>query len=126
MYNRALTEAEIKYLANNPVVDVVRPPAVSGEPDVLRPAVRKAATVDVKVNADSYPSGTELSYAWCVLSGDASQLVFADVASRSTTVTAKKAGTYAIQLAVYGGTRTVYSAPITLDIQRAGMTISLK
>ena len=126
MYNRALTESEIKYLANNPVVDIRRPPAVSGEPDGLYPRVRRPTAIEVKVNTDTYPASTPLTYAWCVLSGDASQLVFADPTMRATTVTARKSGRYVIQLAVTDGTRTVYSTPITLDIQQAGMTISLK
>ena len=126
MYNRALTEAEIKYLANNPVVDVRRPPAVSGEPDKLSPAVRKVQSIEVQVNTESYPESVPLTYAWCVLSGDSSKLVFADATARATTVTARTAGRYVIQLAVTGGTRTVYSTPITLDIQQAGTFISLK
>ncbi len=126
MYNRALTEAEIKYLANNPVVGIRRPPAVSGEPDMLMPTVRKAKTVEVKVNSDSYPASATLTYAWCVLSGDASKLVFADPTARATTVTAMKPGAYVVQLAVSDGARTVYSAPIPLDVQQAGITISFK
>lgn len=126
MYNRALTEAEIKYLADNPVVTATRPPAVSGEPDVLNPVARKQTAVEVKVNTDVYPAATPLSYAWCILSGDASKLVFADPTARATTVTAMKPGVYVVQLAVSDGARTVYSAPIPLDVQQAGITISFK
>ena len=99
---------------------------MSGEPDGLYPRVRRPTAIEVKVNTDTYPASTPLTYAWCVLSGDASQLVVADPTMRATTVTARKSGRYVIQLAVTDGTRTVYSTPITLDIQQAGMTISLK
>lgn len=126
MYNRALTEAEIRYLADNPVVGAAITPVVSGEPDGLRSVSRKALTVDVKVCAPPMFAGEELSYAWRVLSGDPSKVSFSNPASRSTDVKIKSAGTYMLQLAVSCGGRTAYSEPIAVQVQSPGLVVHVK
>lgn len=126
VYDRVLTEAEIRYLAANPVVNLTRPPAVGGEPAEVRVAKRQACEIAVQVNADSYPAGTALTYTWCVVSGDASGLAFADPTARETTIRGLKAGSYVLQLAVSDGSRTVYSAPIPVEIEKTGLMIYLR
>jgi len=126
MYNRALTEAEIKYLAASPVTEITRAPAVGGEPAQLSSTARVTKEISVQVNADTYPPGAVLTYTWCVLSGDTSKIVFGDVTARTTTLTALETGTYVIQLAVSDGERTVYSAPIPLDVHASGTVIYLR
>lgn len=126
MYNRALTEPEIRYLADNPVVGAALTPVVSGEPDGLRSTSRKALTVDVKVCAPPMLAGEELSYEWRVLSGDPSKVSFTDSMSRSTDVKIKSAGMYMLQLAVSCGGRTAYSEPIAIQVQSPGLVVHVK
>ena len=59
-------------------------------------------------------------------SGDADKLAFADRTARSTTVMAKKKGSYVIQLKVFDGERTSYSDPIALDVEGSGMIFLLR
>lgn len=127
MYNRALTESEIKWLANNPVINALHPPVVGGEPERFCAVSRKVSrTIDVKVALDAYPQPEDISYAWLVISGDASQVTFTNPTERETEVSVRHAGTYKVQLAVTANGRTVYSEPIALDVKPQGLVVKLR
>jgi hypothetical protein len=126
LYNRKLSEAEIKYLASHPVVDLPRYPAVSGESDSYEVTSRKTVSVEVKANTDVSFAERELTYAWSVLSGDPSHLVFSSPAARITDVKVRKAGLYVLQLAVSDGDRTTYSNPIRLTVRHSGTVVRLR
>lgn len=127
MYNRALSEAEIRYLANNPVVKALHPPAIGGEPASFPAVSRKESkAIDVKVALDAYPEPTDVTYSWRVISGDASNVAFSSPTERETEVFVRHAGTYAVQLAVTANGRTVYSEPIPLEVSPQGLVVKLR
>ena len=76
--------------------------------------------------ADKLPAGGTLSYAWSVISGDASLVTFGDATQAETTFTARKKGTYVLQLAVSDGERTVYSKPLVVEVPSPGLVIMVK
>jgi len=124
LYNRKLSEAEIRFLAANPVVDVNYAPAV----DVaIAPTVKgKPAATSVLTADDGMPTGAALKGRWVVIAGDASKLKFADQTAEATTVTASKAGTYTFAYAVTDGEKTTYSDPKVLEVHRAGLVFTMK
>lgn len=127
MYNRALAESEIRYLANNPVVKVRHPPAIGGEPESFPAVSRKASkTIDVKVALDAYPPPTEVAYSWRVISGDALNVAFSSPTERETEVSVCHAGRYVVQLAVTANGRTVFSEPIPLEVSPQGLVVKLR
>ena len=127
MWKRKLTEGEIRYLAANPVIAPNRAPAVdSFEKDTVRVAAKKQKPVATAVFDDGEPTGSTLTYAWSVLSGDASAATFGDATARETTFTARRVGTYLLQLAVSDGERTSYSAPLTVEVVAAGIVVVIK
>ena len=123
MYNRKLTEAEIKYLAANPVVDVNMPP-VAGAYAKSATAISRRALEIVGMKANGDLTGAELSGSWEVLEGEG--VIFGKNDLGEDTFTAKKAGVYSIVYVVSDGVNTTYSEPIEIVVERAGMSLILK
>ena len=126
VWNRKLTDSEIRYLATHPVMGNHRAPSVDGVPMEIKSVAKASLAVSVTAHGDGLAYDNSLTYEWLVLSGDAEKLVFADKTARSTTVTAKKKGSYVIQLKVFDGERTTYSDPIALDVGALGMALILR
>jgi len=126
IWTRKLSEGEIRYLAANPVIDPNRAPTID-VPDVPPRMVEKRVTaVAAAVFDDALPTGSVLTYAWSVLSDNASDAVFGDASARETTFTAYAAGTYKLQLVVSDGERTTYSRICTVDVSTAGTLIRIR
>ena len=126
IWTRKLSEGEIRYLAANPVIDPNRAPAID-VPDLPARTVEKRVTLFKAVAFDdALPSGGALTYAWSVLSDNASDAVFGDASARETTFTARVAGAYIVQLAVSDGERTSCSQPCYVEVTVAGTIIRLR
>ena len=124
IYNRKLTAREVKKLAMNPDAAANRAPAIDAfSPATVRTAQKKAKPVATAVFDDGEPAGDMLTYAWSVLSGDASAATFGDATARETTFTATAVGTYVLQLAVSDGERTMCSDPIAVEVLTAGTVL---
>lgn len=116
IWQRKLTEGEIRYLAANPVVAQNRAPAVDAfAKNAVHAEPRTPMAVATAVFDDGEPAGEGLTYRWSVVSGDASKVEFGDATARETTFTASKTGVYVLQLAVSDGERTSYSEPLTVE-----------
>lgn len=127
IWTRKLTPEEIRFLAANPIVDANRGPSVDAPTaESASPAPKTPTTVAVAAFADKLPVGGTLSYAWSVISGDASFATFGDATQAETTFTARKKGTYVLQLAVSDGERTVCSKPLVLEVPSPGLVIMVK
>jgi hypothetical protein len=128
MYDRLLSEAEIKYLASHPVLAAQRGPSVDvlAETDTLRVSRLTPRTFSPVAAGEVLPQDTELTYLWSCVSGDASSVTFTDATVRATTVTFERVGTYVLQLAVSDGERTTYSDPLTIIVPERGIFISLR
>ena len=123
MYNRKLTEAEIKYLAANPVVDVNMPPVAGAYAKSATAISRRALEIaGVKTNGDL--TGAELSGGWEVLAGEG--VIFGKNDLGEDTFTAKKAGVYSIVYVVSDGVHTTYSEPMEMVVERAGMVMRIR
>ena len=125
MYNRRLTEAEIKYLAANPVVDVDHAPAATLESGKAASISRRDLALVAHVG-DVGGDPSALSGRWEVVAGDAGAVVFGDVSSAETTFTAKKAGVYSVVYVVSDGRHVTYSEPMEITVERAGMVLKIK
>lgn len=125
MYNRKLTEAEIKYLAANPVVDVNRAPSAFAVLQNSRVVNRKAAAIAGFASDDGAESAT-LSGCWQVIDGDASAVSFGDASAGETTFTAKKIGRYVIAYVVSDGEKSSWSEPLVINVESMGMTVRIR
>ncbi len=126
IWKRKLTPEEIRFLAANPIIDANRGPAVDAPTKTGRTEVGRTAQVMAAAFADKLPTGGALTYAWSVLSDNASLASIGNASSAETTFTASAKGTYVLQLAVSDGERTVYSKPLTVNVMAPGMVISIR
>lgn len=125
MYNRRLTEAEIKYLAANPVVDVNRAPSAFAELQDRRVFNRKEAALAGFGDDDGMPSA-ELSGRWQVIDGDASAVSFGDASAGETVFKAVKTGRYAVAYVVCDGEKSTWSEPLVINVEHPGMTVKIR
>jgi len=127
LYERKLMADEIRYLAAHPVVAEKRAPAVDAPtPASARPVAREATVFAVTFQGED-PKQTEgLVCRWLVLAGAAGNVTFADPTARSTTATFGMAGDYVLQLEVDDHGRKVYSDPISVAVQRRGLSVILR
>ena len=128
MYNRLLSEDEIKYLARRPMLEANRGPSVSAlaETEPKRILRKKPFAFSPTAAGEPMPYDVTLTYAWEIVAGDATKVTIADATVRSTSVTFARAGTYVLRLAVSDGARTTYSDPLTVEVPVAGATISFR
>ncbi len=124
VYNRKLTEAEIKALA-------VRPSAIDYAPIVEVPSVLKGrqngtAALSATIHDYGEVDTTERTYRWRVVSGNADGLDFEDATNPSTTLTFEEVGIYGIQLEINEGGRTIYSNIISVDVVASGTCIIIR
>jgi hypothetical protein len=125
MYNRKLTDAEIRYLAANPVVDVDHAPVSTLENEKAASISRRDLALVAHVG-DVGGDLSALSGRWEVVAGDAGAVVFGDATAAETTFTAMKAGTYSVVYAVSDGRHVTYSEPMEITVERAGMVLKIK
>ena len=125
MYNRRLTEAEIKYLAANPVADIDRAPAVSAASKARRVGTRKEAAIAAAAG-DDRKAAAELTGRWQVVGGDAASVSFADAAAAETEFTAAAAGIYLLSYVVSDGENETWSEPVEINVTRSGMTVTVR
>lgn len=127
IWNRKITEEEIAYLAANPCpIAQKRAPSVDAVAETLKPSPKTAFTIDLAVYTDGIPTGTDVTYAWTVLDGNAAKVIFSDPNVRKPTITIMKGGRYRLQLAATDGNLTSYSKPIELDVPPSGLKIVIQ
>ena len=125
VWNRRLTDAEIRRLSVSPDLNAASPVSVEVKaPEGL--IARTLASLDAHAYVDPLSKGSlALSYEWAVLSGDASRIVFGDKTELAPTIRAK-AGSYVLQLTVISPDGQVKSAPVLLDVRPTGMVLFLR
>ncbi len=127
IYNRPLTEAEIRTLASRPNLSENLPPVFSTDvPMSLRPVARKTLALPMAVFDDGQPTNGTLACEWRVVSGDASEVVFTDNTSPATEVRFVKSGDYTLQLVATDGERTSYSPLVAVAAQPVGTVVSFR
>ena len=128
IYDRPLTEAEIRILASRTNLSENLPPIFDTDDPVAATETMPRRAVPISMPAvfdDGLPEGGSLTCKWNVLSGDPSNVSFEDAMARETTFTAMKSGTYVLQLQVSDGERTAYSRPLTVNAE-TGCVILLR
>ena len=127
IYNRPLTEAEIRTLASRPNLSENLPPVFSIDtPLALDVVARKSVALSLAVFDDGIPTNGTLSCAWQLKSGDGNNVVLLDETDPSTTVRFMKSGMYVLQLVATDGERTSYSPPITANVCPMGTVINIR
>ena len=127
IYNRPLTEAEIRTLASRPNLSENLPPVFSTDvPMSLRPIARKAFALPMAVFDDGLPTNGTLTCEWRVISGDASKVAFTDERVSATDVSFLKDGAYTLQLVASDGERTSYSPSVYVNVLPIGIKIVLR
>jgi len=120
IYGRELTVGEIAYLAANPSRGNMAPCViVESVPSVF---LRKTPSV-VKMTAADDGKVKPMTCKWEVVSGDPSQVVFADATSAETQVTINQAGNYSLVLKAFDGERTTWSDPVEVRVVPRGMMV---
>ena len=127
IWNRALSAAEVKRLADDPYVFSNRRPQVAVGGAASKTATKnRPLALASEAHDDGNPAGSSLVYEWEVVSGDASAVTFADRNAASTTATFAAMGSYVLRLKVTDGARTTYGEPVMCEIVQSGTTIILK
>lgn len=125
VWNRKLTDAEIRRLSLSPDLDAVAPASVEvNAPEGMY--ARTLTTLDAKAFLDPLAKGpASLKCEWAVLSGDASRITFSDKNVLKPSITAK-AGSYVLQLTVVSPEGQVKSLPIQVDVLPIGAVIIVR
>ena len=122
IWNRTLTDDEIRYLAANPAVQNRAPqsevPSVSSVETVRK---AEATLPTVAAYDDGLPEGSELTGDWIVVGGDASA-----VAIDGDRLIATKKGVYKLVRRVSDGERSGFSEPVTVTVTSPGMVLLFK
>ncbi|GEM_PF-1960198 len=121
VYDRFLTEEEIKTLAVDP--DSNRAPVIEVADTTLGTYAGKAITLPGVVYDDGQPAGGTLTVQWEVVSGDSSGLVFANPASASTALTPAKSGDYVLRLTASDGEQFSASDHVALKVSAKGTMV---
>ena len=117
IYNRPLTEAEIRTLASRPNLSENLPPVFSMDmPLSLSLVARKTTTLPLAAFDDGLPASGVLTCEWQVISGDADNVVLEDSAQPASPVMFKKAGNYVLRLMATDGERTSYSPSVSVNV----------
>ncbi len=124
MYNRRLSEAEIKTLAQNPRVLNRAPQA--DVPEAVRAERRTPHPVTASYHDDGNPADGTVTCSWRVIEGGASRLVIEGGDAPTCRVTGKKSGRYKLQLAVSDGERTTFCEPVVVEIPATGMSVLVR
>ena len=127
IYNRPLSDAEIRTLASRPNLSENLPPVFSTDiPLSLSLIARKAATLPLAVFDDGLPTNGVLTCEWQVISGDADSVVLDDSAQPASSVIFTKAGNYVLRLTATDGERTSYSQPVSVNVLPIGTKVVLR
>ena len=127
IYNRPLTEAEIRTLASRPNLSENLPPVFSTDvPLMLRPIARKTFALPMTAFDDGLPTNGTLTCEWRIVSGDVASVAFTDESVPGTDVSIFKSGNYTLQLVATDGERTSYSPPVLVEVQPIGLIISFR
>ena len=127
IYDRPLTETEIRTLASRPNLSENLPPIFStDDPLTLRSIARKTFALPMEVFDDGLPTNGTLTCGWRVLSGDATKVVFDDETEPATDMTFLKSGNYTLQLVATDGERTSYSPLVTIEVQPLGFIMVVR
>lgn len=126
VYSRALTEGEVRALAQRRDPGANLAPVV-GEPVVAGDDLYRKAPLGLSAEAhdDGTPGGA-LAYVWHVVEGDAHAVTFSARGSPVTEVTVTKAGKYTFMLEVFDGERRSFGPPRTFTVKNRGMVINLR
>ncbi len=126
VWDRKLSQAEIRLLAADPfpvknrVPQVTVVPAGGANSKIIRllPKQFVATAFD-----DGLPSGFALAYEWEVVSGDAAAVTFSAENAAATRVTVDGTGGFAFRVKVTDGDLTAYSLPQVFEVVSAGTAV---
>lgn len=124
LYNRQLSEAEIKWLAAHPQIDAVTGPVVDGLPETVK-AQKKTESVTL-APVVSGADDPDAVCKWEVVSGDPAGLQIQNADQPSCTIVGGSKGTYRLRLAVTSGGRTTYSDLVTVVITPSGFAVIIR
>ena len=122
IWNRTLTDDEIRYLAANPAVQNRAPQSETPSVSSVE-TIRKAEATLPTVTAydDGLPEGFELAGDWIVVEGDASAVTI-----DGDHLIATKKGVYKLVRRVSDGERSGFSEPVTVTVTSPGMVLLLR
>lgn len=127
IYNRPLTEAEIRTLASRPNLSENLPPVFSIEtPLSLSLVARKTTTLPLVAFDDGLPTNGVLTCEWQIISGDADNVVLDDPAQPASSVMFKKAGNYVLRLMAMDGERSSHSPLVSVNVLPIGTKMVLR
>ena len=130
IWDRKLSAGEIRYLAQNADLSVHRAPAIGGLPGQSRVKRGEVSVFDATIDGDPMRNVEGMAYEWRIIGGTADPALAefsAPTSARTEFATTARAGlTYVLQLVVDDGTRTAYSDPIEVAVDRNGMMISFR
>ncbi|OQC18741.1 MAG: hypothetical protein BWX70_03418 [Verrucomicrobia bacterium ADurb.Bin070] len=126
MWNRKLSEAEIRQLAVEPVQMQNRAPQVTVSPTGgtgCRIVRNRSTAFTATAFDDGRPLGASLIYEWQVVAGNAAAVTFSAQNAAATQVTVNDTGEYAFRVKVTDGDLTAYSEPQMFEVVSAGTAI---
>ena len=127
IYDRPLTEAEIRTLASRPNLSENLPPVFSADaPEAMNVLARETAELSMSVFDDGLPTNGVLSCEWQVVAGDAAAVELGTPTQPATSVSIKKAGTYVLRLMATDGERASYSPAVTVNVLARGAVLILR
>jgi len=122
VYNRLLTEEEVKTLAVDP--DNNHAPVIEAQTAVTVRSGSSASAL-ATVYDDGLPAGQALATRWSVVSGDAAKVQFADAAEPGTAVTFTKTGEYVLTLTASDGER-LSAVSVYVTVTSSGTILSIR
>lgn len=126
VWNRKLSEAEIRQLAVEPVQMQNRAPQVTVSPTGgtgCRIVRNRSTAFTATAFDDGRPLGASLIYEWQVVAGNAAAVTFSAQNAAATQVTVNDTGEYAFRVKVTDGDLTAYSEPQMFEVVSAGTAI---
>ena len=124
IYNRFLTDEEVRTLAVDP--DNNRSPVIEVSQTSLTGYAGRMIAWEAKVFDDGRPEGSSLVCRWEVVSGDPTGLTFGDRSHAATTLTLDKSGDYVLRLTASDGEQFSASEHVALKVAPGGTLVNLR
>ena len=121
MYNRQLTEDEIRYLSMTKNPEDNHAPAVETD-EAVSVYNRKVLSIPCVASDDGIPKGGSLTYVWTLDSGDADGIALSQTDKSTCVITGRKKGTYQLRVMVSDGER-VTSSIVRVAVLPNGMVL---
>lgn len=124
VYERFLTEEEVKALAVDP--DNNRPPVIELVGTAVSSYVGREVDLSAAVFDDGQPVGGSLEIGWEIVSGDSAGVSFDDITAASPSVSLLKSGEYVLRLTAFDGEKFIASEHVTLKASPGGTMIRVR